>query len=191
MRLSFGTLHRDSSGSAATEFAFTAPLLIMVIVAIMEFSMILFLTTLLEGSLRDAARFAVTGTTPIGMTREEAIVQKLQDATMGLVSIEQENVSTLIYPAFSNVGQPEPYIDDSPSNGQYDTGESYTDINGDGEWSADMGKPGVGGECDVVVYRVESDWPLMFGLLAASIGQQFTISASTAVRNEPYGNNAC
>ena len=39
----FYKVQRNNDGSAAIEFAFTAPLLIMTIVAIMEFSMILFL----------------------------------------------------------------------------------------------------------------------------------------------------
>ena len=37
-------------------------------------------------------------------------------------------------------------------------------------------------------------WPLvvlMLGLLATSVGQDITLTASTAVRNEPYGNSPC
>src|SRR3546814_9590717 len=49
----------NSDGSAAIEFAFTAPLLIFTIVGIMEFSMIMFLNASLEGGLRDAARFEI------------------------------------------------------------------------------------------------------------------------------------
>lgn len=191
MKKFFSKVHRNDDGSAAIEFSFTAPLLIATIVGIMEFSMILFLNAVLEGSLRDAARFGITGFTPTGVNREDVIVDKVQSATMGLVPITASNITTLAYSDFSEVGQPEPYIDDNPANGQYDAGESFTDVNGNGQWDADMGTPGLGGACDVVVYRVETQWSLMLGLLASSVGQDITLTASTAVRNEPYGNSPC
>ena len=55
MKNFFSIVRRNDDGSAAIEFSFTAPLLILTIVGIMEFSMILFLNSVLEGSLRDAA----------------------------------------------------------------------------------------------------------------------------------------
>lgn len=191
MKKFFSKVRRNDDGSAAIEFSFTAPLLIATIVAIMEFSMILFLNAVLEGSLRDAARFGITGFTPTGVNREDVILDKVQTATMGLVPITAANITTLAYSDFSEVGQPEPYIDDNPANGIYDAGESFTDVNGNGQWDADMGTPGLGGACAVVVYRVETEWSLMLGLLASSVGQDITLTASTAVRNEPYGNSPC
>jgi len=187
----FSKVQRNDDGSAAIEFAFTAPLLIMTIVAIMEFSMILFLNASLEGSLRDAARFGSTGYQPTGVDREAVIIQKIKDATLGLVTIDADNVTTLAYTDFSEVGQPEPWIDDNPANGVYDVGESYTDVNGNGQWDADMGTPGLGGACDIVVYRVETQWHLLLGLLADYIGKPITLEASTAVRNEPFGSTPC
>ncbi len=191
MKNFFSIVRRNDDGSAAIEFSFTAPLLILTIVGIMEFSMILFLNSVLEGSLRDAARFGITGFTPTGVNREDVIIDKVQSATMGLVPITASNITTLAYSDFSEVGQPEPYIDDNPANGMYDAGESFTDVNGNGQWDADMGTPGLGGACDVVVYRVETQWSLMLGLLASSVGQNIDLTASTAVRNEPYGNSPC
>ena len=187
----FSKATRNDDGSAVVEFALTAPLLITTIVAVMEFAMILFISAVLEGSLRDAARFGITGFTPTGVNREDVIVDKISSATMGLVPITAGHITTLAYSDFSEVGQPEPYIDDSPANGQYDVGESYTDVNGNGQWDADMGIPGLGGACDVVVYRVETQWELMLGVLASTIGQDVTLTASTAVRNEPYGSSPC
>ena len=184
-------LRRNNDGSAAIEFSFTAPLLIMTIVAIMEFSMILFLNASLEGSLRDAARFGSTGYQPAGVNREDVIIQKIQSATLGLVPIDASHVTALAYTDFSEVGQPEPWIDDNPANGSYDVGEAYTDVNGNGQWDADMGTPGLGGACDVVVYRVHTEWRLLLGLLASTIGNPISLDASTAVRNEPYGNAPC
>jgi hypothetical protein len=183
-------VRKNSDGSALIEFAFTAPLLIFTIVGIMEFSMIMFLNASMEGGLRDAARFGATGYTPTGLNREQVIIDKLQNSTLGLVPIEPENITKLAYSDFSEVGQPEPYID-ANSSGSYDVGEEFTDVNGNGQWDVDMGIPGLGGPCDVVVYRVETQWTLLLGLLAETIGNPVTIKASTAVRNEPWGTVPC
>lgn len=187
----FSKVRRNDDGSAAIEFAFTAPLLITTIVAIMEFSMILFLNASLEGSLRDAARFGSTGYTPDGVNREDVIIERIKNATLGLVPIDASRVTTLAYTDFSEVGQPEPFTDNAPANGTYDPGELYDDVNGNGQWDADMGTAGLGGACDVVVYRVQTEWGLLLGYLAATIGSPFKLEASTAVRNEPYGNTPC
>jgi len=187
----FRRIRRDTEGSTAIEFGFTAPFLVLMIVGIIEFSMILFVNSLLEGSLRDAARFAVTGTVPTGMTIEEAMIAKIDSATMGLLTIDSSHVTSLSYDSVGDVGEPEPYNDDNPANGQYDVGETFTDVNGNMVWDADQGTPGVGGPCSVVVYRVQTQWPMMVGLLASSIGTEITVAGSAAVRNEPFGASPC
>ena len=187
----FRRIRRDSEGSVAIEFGFTAPFLVAMIVGIIEFSMILFVNSLLEGSLRDAARFATTGTVPVGMTIEEAMVAKIDAATMGLLDIDASHVTSLSYSSVGDVGEPEPYDDDNPANGQYDVGESFTDVNGNGVWDPDQGTPGVGGACDVVVYRVQTTWPMLVGLLASSVGTELNVGGSAAVRNEPFGAEPC
>lgn len=177
-----------SSGSSLIEFAFTAPVVITMVVGIMEIAMMMFVSSVVEGSVRQAARFGITGAEVAGISREQAIVTQVSTDTLGLIEIDGSNITTLIYPSFQDVGQPEPFQDDSPANGTYDAGESFTDINGNGQWDQDMGQAGAGGPEDVVIYRVDYQWPLMLGLLADSFGQSLSMSASIAVRNEPYGD---
>ena len=187
----FRRIRRDTEGSTAIEFGFTAPFLVAMIVGIIEFSMILFVNSVLEGSLRDAARFGMTGTVPGGVTREEAIIAKVDGALMGLLTIDSSNLTILAYDNIGDVGQPEPYDDDNPANGMYDLGETYTDVNGNGVWDPDQGTAGAGLDCQIVMYRVQTQWPLMLGLLASSVGQNIDVSASVAVRNEPYNSTLC
>ena len=52
---------------------------------------------------------------------------------------------------------------------------NYTDVNSNGQWDADMGIPGLGGDCQVVVYKVTTQWPLLLGLLADEIGRPITL----------------
>lgn len=183
-----GRLWRRNDGVAAVEFAFVAPILLVTIIGIMEVAMVLIVSSLIEGGLRDAARFGITGFVPQGMTREQQITSIIGEATVGLVKMSDIDIQTLVYPSFAQVGQPEPYTDTN-ANGVYDAGEPYTDINGNGQWDADMGAAGVGGPGDIVLYKVKYNLPTMTPLLSSVLGGadgKVQLSASIAVRNEPY-----
>jgi Flp pilus assembly protein TadG len=182
-----GRLARSRDGVAALEFAFAAPVVILSITGLIELSMVMFVTSLLEGGIRDASRFGITGYVPDGTTREDQIKKILSDATVGLIDMANAVIETKIYPSFNDVGKPEPFTD-ANSNGNYDAGEPYTDINGNGQWDPDMGKAGVGGPSDIVLYKITSDWNLLTPLMVPLMGSdgKMTLSASVAVRNEPY-----
>lgn len=181
-------LARDRDGSAALEFAYTFPIIVMVVVGLLELMMIMFVSALMEGGLRDASRFAITGAMPAGMSREQAIVNIVNDRTLGLLDLTTDDVSLRVYEAFTQVGMPEPLTFDANGNGSFDPGDSYTDVNGNGQWDADMASAGAGGSGDVVVYNLAVDWPLLTPMLAPFIGQNglIRLGASIAVRNEPY-----
>lgn len=181
-------LARDRDGSAALEFAYTFPIIVMVVVGLLELMMIMFVSALMEGGLRDASRFAITGAMPAGMSREQAIVNIVNDRTLGLLDLTTDDVSLRVYEAFTQVGMPEPLTVDVNGNGSFDPGDSYTDVNGNGQWDADMAAAGAGGSGDVVVYNLAVDWPLLTPMLAPFIGQNglIRLGGSIAVRNEPY-----
>jgi hypothetical protein len=178
----------DDAGSAAVEFAFAAPILILITVAAIEFGMAMLVTTLAEGALRDAARFGVTGLEVAGQTRLERIVEMISERTFGLVDMENADVQVLVYPGFEDVGQGESFVDGN-GNGVFDAGETFTDDNANGIWDADVGVAGAGGTGDVVAYRFQYAWPLLTPLGAGVIGADghLTIEAGLAVRNEPWG----
>jgi len=182
------SIWRDRQGIAAIEFAIMAPVLILIITGIMEVAMVLTVSSLLEGGLRDAARFGITGSAPGGTTREDQIKKIIGDATIGLVDMTTATIDTLVYPSFGDIGQPEPFVDQN-SNGTYDMGEPFTDINSNGVWDADMGAAGLGGPGEIVLYKIKYDLGLMTPLLSAIMGgadDKVTLRASIAVRNEPY-----
>jgi Flp pilus assembly protein TadG len=184
----FRRLRGDSTGTAALEFGFVAPVLIMAVLGIMELGMILFVTSLLEGSVRTAARFGITGYAPASVSREEQIRDILEENTAGLIDMAEVTFTQYVYENFSDIGKPEPYVDDSPANGSYDAGESYQDVNGNGQWDSDMGVAGVGGPGAVVIYKVSYDWPLLTPYLADILGEggKIPLEASIVVRNEPF-----
>jgi len=186
--LSFRRLRSNDTGASTLEFGFVAPVLVFAVLGIMELGMILFVTSLLEGSVRMAARFGITGYAPASVSREQQIRDILEQNTAGLIDMTKVTFTQYVYENFSDIGKPEPYVDDSPANGNYDPGETYQDVNGNGQWDSDMGIAGVGGPGAVVVYRVGYDWPLLTPFLADILGTggKIPLSASIVVRNEPF-----
>lgn len=184
----FRLFGRSRDGVAGVEFAFAAPVVIFAAVGVIELGTMMFTNTLIEGGLRDAARFGITGYTPAGVSREDRIREIIQENTIGLIDMDTATISQQIYPSFGDVGKPEPYTDDNPANGQYDPGEAFQDINGNAQWDADMGAAGIGGPGDVVLYIVEVDWPALtplFTPIFKGVGK-IRMRASVAVRNEPF-----
>jgi hypothetical protein len=122
------------------------------------------------------------------MTREQAIIDIVNDRTLGLLNLTADDVHMRVYKSFDQVGEPEPLIIDANHNGRYDPGDTYTDVNGNGDWDADMAAAGAGGAGDVVVYDLAVNWPLLTPLMVPFIGENGLIhlGASIAVRNEPY-----
>lgn len=178
-------LRQSNSGTSFVEFAIVAPVLVLMIIGIMEIAMIMFVSSLVEGGVREAARFGLTGSTPPGQSREEFVVQRIQEITMGLVQVDDTNVTVSVYPSFGDIGQPEPFTDQN-GNDSYDEGEPYTDINGNNDWDDDMGQAGAGGPGEIVLYKIDYEWNLLSGLLVESFGSSIAMSTSMAVRNEPY-----
>ncbi|MEX0922644.1 MAG: TadE/TadG family type IV pilus assembly protein [Rhodovibrionaceae bacterium] len=180
---------RGEEGVTLVEFALSIPILTLAMVGIMEVSMVLFVSSMMEGGVREAARFGITGGAPDGQTREERIIEIVSDRTLGLLKLSEEDISMLIYPSFDSVGKPEPFTDNSPENDVYDEGEDFLDVNGNGVWDADMGAAGLGGPGDIVLYRIDAQWELMTGLLNSMLGEdgKVSLTASIVVRNEPFG----
>ncbi len=181
-------LARCRRGVAAIEFALAAPVVFLSVAGLMDLSTIMFVQSLMEGALRDASRYGITGYVPDGTTREQEVRQIIAQDTLGLLNMDAVRIETLVYPGFDDVGQPEPFVD-ANGNGTRDPGESYTDINGNGQWDSDMGAAGLGGPGSVVEYKVSYDWHVLTPLTAAFIGDHgtLTLTASISVRNEPYG----
>ena len=172
-------------GTAAIEFAFAIPALLLVTLGIIEVAMVLFVTTLAEGGLREAARYGITGQG--GGTREDQILQIVQDHTHGLIEASDATLEVWTYPGFNDVQEQEDYTDGN-SNGSYDDGEDFDDVNSNGTWDSGNGTEGAGGAGEVVIYTMVFDWDFMTPVFEVFGGPDGTLelSASIAVQNEPY-----
>ncbi len=184
----FNALWRREEGAAMVEFSLAFPIFLLLLVGIMEIAMALFAQALIEGAIREAARFGITGAGGTEAEREQRVRDIIQARTLGLVDPGTEVVSTLIYPGFGGVRQPEPFVDADPFNGIYDFGESFEDVNGNGMWDADQGRPGVGADSSIVLYTIRYQPRSLTNLFTPFLGDdgRFTLDATIAVRNEPF-----
>ena len=178
-------LRYNSKGVTTIEFAFIAPVVILMIMGIIEFSFIMFTTAVIESATSNTSRLGKTGYTAAGSTREEQIIANIKAKTAGFLDPNQIQVTTKVYDAFDDVGDPEPYVDTN-NNSQYDSGESFSDINGNLQWDSDMGATGYGDANDVVIYTVSYPWHINTPLISNIIGPTYNIISRSAVKNEPY-----
>jgi len=174
---------RDCRGALLIEFALIVPAFILFVVGIIEIAMLLFTNVLVEGSLREASRFGITGQVMGTAEREETIEQIVSQGTGGLVNPEDLSVNTYVFQTFTTVGTPEPWVDNN-DNGTIEDDE-FDDTNSNGVWD---GKPGAGGSGDIVLYQVDYNHSFITGLMKkfGDASGKLTMTANIAVRNEPF-----
>ncbi len=179
-------LWRDRRGSTAVEFAMIAPVFFLIVVATFELSLYLFLSGSVQSAVMMASRYGATGQQAGLLDRQQRIVDIVEDRTWGFVTIKPEDVDTLVYESFADIGQGEPF-DDINGNGTFDSGtETFTDVNGNGTWDSDMGAAGLGGPGDIVLYKISFSTDVITNLVRPIFGDTFHYIASVAVRNEPF-----
>lgn len=177
-------LARCTRAAPAIEFALVLPVLLLTTLGTIEIAIVLFIGSSMEAAVIEASRYGITGGVD-GISREERVLDIVQDRTYGLLDMSQVDLDTLVYSSFADIGKPEPFTDQN-GNGTWDTGEPYTDVNGNAQWDADMGEAGLGGPSDIVVYRLSYDWGLVTPMLSEILGGSVHHVSSIAVRNEPY-----
>jgi len=176
---------RNNEGAAALEFALVLPPLCLILVGMFEMSMLMFTQAAMEGALREAARFGMTGSVTDPALRQTQILDIINKDTFNMLT--SPTISFMIYNSFNNVGSPEPWID-ANGNGKWDSGESYTDVNSNAKWDADQGKAGVGASAQIVQYTVQYDWHVITPFMAPIFGNggKVHLKASVVMRNEPW-----
>lgn len=178
------SLARCTRGGTIVEFAVALPLLLLAVMAVIEAAGLLFVDAALESGVRAASRYGTTGHAVAGMTREERIVDLIARRSLGLANAGNTTVTTRVYDRFADFNADEPFTD-TDGDGLRGPGEAYQDRNGNGRW--DGGVPGPGGANAIVVYTATVEMPFLtpFSDLLGRDGR-VRLSATTAVRNEPY-----
>jgi hypothetical protein len=200
----------DRSAVSTIEFAIAGPIVLILICLVLEMGFLLTGGIFLEIGARAAVRAGITGGTGSGSTSatRDAMIRQILTryvcpsslagsthpicfwTTQGGVPLQNGSPLVLTMLAYTdpwNIGVNEPYSDIAPANGHHDTGEPFTDVNGNGTWDADMGRASAGGAGDLVVYTVRVPQKVLNPLLQAVVGGSvFWHSATLIVRNEPF-----
>jgi Flp pilus assembly protein TadG len=183
-----GRIAGDESAVTIVEFGIVAPVMLLMLMGFFDLAHTEYARSVLQGAMQMAAR---NSTLESGQTTGSAIDTYVQNQVTPIIGNGGTYTSSrLSYSDFSNVGKAEPYTDTN-GNGQYDRGECYQDINGNGQWDSDMGKTGQGGADDAVLYTMTVSYKRFFPM-AKMLGwpTNQTITASTVLRNQPYGTQA-
>ena len=187
-------LATDTHGATLVEFAFILGPLCVLLLGGLDLGYQSYVRSVLQGSLNDVARSGSmedpvlscpSGTVEarIRCSIESKVNAIARNATY---EIEMEN-----FFEFSGVGRSEKLVTDHNDNGAYDEGDCWEDLNENGAYDTNAGRQGVGRADDVVFYDVTVTMPRLFpvgGLLGLS--DEYSITAQTAIRNQPYSRQA-
>ncbi|MEG3086111.1 TadE/TadG family type IV pilus assembly protein [Sphingomonas sp. PB4P5] len=190
-------LHRDTSGVTAIEFAFVAPVMLLLIMGLGEMMYQEYVQVILNGSVQKAARdSAIQGgaenTTAIDaavITMISTIAKTTSQSCVASPAARTWCSSRKSYAQFGNI-KPE-YIYDTNANGVLDGKECFDDVNANKTWDADPGIAGQGGANDVTLYTMSVTYARLFPV-AKMIGlsDQQTLTSTTILKNQPYANQA-
>ena len=193
---SFQKIVRSERGTAVTEFGLVAPILCVMLMGMLDLGHTLYMQSVLQGTMQKAARDASleTGTQSSTQNVIDAVVteQVQRLAKNATVTITRTNfrdytkAATAVKEPFTDSSIGSPY-----RNGTCDHGEPYQDNNNSGSWDIDNGKNGQGGAQDTVIYSAQVSYPRLFPFMkAVGLPANVTITASTALVNQPYGDQA-
>ena len=187
MRRQSHRLRKNEEGLTALEFALIAPAMLGFMFGIIETGMVMFVQSTLENATNTASRLGKTGYSAAGISREQTIRDALNSKAGGFLDSEKLVFTTTVYDGFDTIGDAEPY-QDANDNSIYDAGESYTDINGNGQWDIDIGQAGFGNAGDVVVYTISYPWNIVTPIVSNYMGENgiFNVTTRLVVKNEPF-----
>lgn len=180
-------LAKGESGVTAMEFGLIAPIFLMMLLGTFNLGQAVYLQAVFHGAVQDAGRDAGLESGASNLAAIDSLVLKRVSsiAPDGAIISSRKNYTT-----FNDVGTPEDF-EDANNNGAYDDNECFTDVNGNASWDEDRANAGLGGADDVVVYTADLtyNWLIpMGGFLGWA--KTNTVSASTVLRNQPFGTQA-
>ena len=182
---------RDRRGITIVEFALVSPVLLLFIMGVLDMGHTLYVRSALDGEMLKAGRNSAlesAGTTTAQDALDETVRQQIRRIAGTGADVTFTRKAFRDYKSAQNVA--EPFID-SNHDGICNNGESYEDLNNNNMRDLDGGRTGQGNARDAVVYTANVSYQRMFPM-AAMIGwpQRVTLSATTTLRNQPYGDQA-
>lgn len=188
-------LARDDRGATIVEFAIVSPVMAMLLLGAFDIAHTLYMRAVLQGVVQKVGRDATLESGLAANTQSNLDAKVSQQAKL-LANNATVAITRKWYRTFANAAAAkfEPFTDtngngtcDGPVGGT--PGEPYEDNNGNQKWDSTGGNEGQGGAKDAVVYTVTVSYPRFFPIYRIIGGSNTTtVSASTILRNQPYGD---
>lgn len=190
-------LARNRDGLAITEFAFVAPIFMLMLMGIFDQGFAMYIQSALQGATQEGARQASLENTLFADI--EAKVNRQVRNVVPSSDPSTEITFTLdptYYQSYNQIGMPEDFEDKfrgnpSVKNGVYDPDECFVDRNGNSQWDQDVGLAGRGGAQDVVSIKASLTYKRIFPFWKM-IGQpqDQVLTSTTFLRNQPFSAQA-
>lgn len=180
-------LHRlcgNRSGATLVEFAFVAPVLILMIMGIFDMAHTQYTNALVNGAMQKAGRDMTleSAGSRQAETDEKVRTQVLNVLPTGSI-VEFERLSHF---DFSDIGEAEEFTDEN-LDGSCNNNEVFVDSNGNGQWDSNRGSEGIGGARDAVLYTAVISYPRLFPMFElAGMPDTVTLRSTTVLRNQPF-----
>lgn len=181
----------NQDGLAAIEFAFIAPAFLMLLMAVFDLGFAIYAKAVLQGAVEDGAR-----TASLENTQWAAIENRVNDQVRTVIPAADPDTDVSFdldpthYHNYSDVNMPEDFTDTN-RNKRWDPEECFVDRNGNRTYDTDVGLENRGGAQDVVSIRAELEFKRampLWNMLGQP--QTLTLSATTYLRNQPFGARA-
>lgn len=177
----------DRRGATVVEFALIALPAIAIMGGLFDLGYRQYVATQVQDALDRAARRVTIGT---GTTAAQ-LTAMIGDSVKAISRDADVVVVPTSYGKFQQVAKPEPITTDTPPLGQYNAGDCFLDINGNGVWDADGARAGTGGSDDVVLYTATVTYPEIVPMSRLIGWSAMTrLTATTMLKNQPYASQA-
>ncbi|MBB6122473.1 TadE/TadG family type IV pilus assembly protein [Sphingobium subterraneum] len=191
MKKFWPALKQDEKGAAAVEFAVVSTAFLTLLMGGFDMGHTLYTQAVMQGIVQKAARNSSleTGTSAAKQDELDAEVRAaVKDLNKSLTDNDIQ-ITRNYYHDFTTAAAKTP--EDVGGDGVCSPGEKYFDRNFSGSYDSDGGANGQGGAKDAVVYSVSTTYPRLFPV-ATLVGASpnVTITATTLLANQPYGEQA-
>jgi Flp pilus assembly protein TadG len=191
MKTSLLKLVRDASGVSITEFGLIAPVVSVMLLGTMDAGHTLYMRTVVDGAIQDIARDSALEDGSI-LAKQEALNARITEQIKLLNKDATVDINRRYYRNFTNASnaQAEEFTDTN-HDGTCNNGEPFVDTNLNEGWDADGGDAGQGGAKDVSIVTVTVSYERLFPMATlAGLPKDITVSATTVLANQPYGDQA-
>lgn len=185
---------QDRRGVTVVEFAFVAPVLLLLILGGFDTAHTLYMRGVLQGAVQKSARDSALES-GLNSANQAAIDDRVRASVLELANNAQITIKRRFYRTFSQAAaakaEPFPGGNDTNHNGICDNNEMFEDLNRNGFRDLDGGDGGQGAAVDRTVYTVTATYPRMFPIMKMIGGSGTTVvTATTVLENQPYADQA-